>query len=178
MFSRDLLQVEILNASRSNVLLTVFNTHLKSHFVPFPTDPLAGAAGNNLRRQRQSEVMAGIIKDQMRPDSRFAVVGDMNDPPTSPHLSGFVADAALALTDGLANPTETRPAKADTPPPPGPAWTHRFKESGAAAQYELFDHIWLSPSLAPKQTGAFIDRRTKHGGDGSDHDPAWVALEL
>jgi endonuclease/exonuclease/phosphatase family metal-dependent hydrolase len=177
-FSRDLLQVEILNASRSKVLLTVFNTHLKSHFVEFPIDPVAGAAGNNLRRQRQAEVMSRIIRAQMRPDSRFAIVGDMNDPPTSPHLSGFIADAELALADGLANPTETRPAKADNPPPPGPAWTHRFKESGSAAHYELFDHIWLSQSLAPKQTGAFIDRRTKHGGDGSDHDPAWVAMEI
>ena len=24
----------------------------------------------------------------------------------------------------------------------------------------------------------WINRRTKHGGDGSDHDPAWVELEL
>jgi len=23
-----------------------------------------------------------------------------------------------------------------------------------------------------------IDRRTKHGGDGSDHDPAWIKLDL
>ena len=40
------------------------------------------------------------------------------------------------------------------------------------------DQVWLSPALAPKQTGAFIDRRSKIGGDGSDRDPAWITLTL
>jgi hypothetical protein len=102
----------------------------------------------------------------------------MNDPPDSPDLKPFVKDAELNLTNGLANPIETRPAKADTPPPSSPAWTHRFKPSGQPAQYELYDQIWLSSSLAAKQTEAFIDRRTKHGGDGSDHDPAWIEVDL
>ena len=45
LFSRDLLQVEVLRASGSARLLTVFVTHLKSHFVPF-MEPDAVAAGN------------------------------------------------------------------------------------------------------------------------------------
>ena len=40
------------------------------------------------------------------------------------------------------------------------------------------DQVWLSPALARKQTGAFIERRSKVSGDGSDHDPSWVTLEL
>ena len=24
----------------------------------------------------------------------------------------------------------------------------------------------------------WIDRRTKHAGDGSDHDPAWIEMDL
>ena len=86
--------------------------------------------------------------------------------------------SGLELVDGLADPQETRPAKADTPPPASKAWTHRFKESGEPARYELFDQIWLSPSLAPRLEEAFIERRTKHSGDGSDHDPAWVVLDV
>jgi exonuclease III len=39
------------------------------------------------------------------------------------------------------------------------------------------DQVWLSEPLAAKQTAAFIERRT-NGGDGSDHDPSWVVLEL
>jgi exonuclease III len=40
------------------------------------------------------------------------------------------------------------------------------------------DQVWLSPALAAKQTDAFIERRTKVSGDGSDHDPAWVTLAI
>ncbi|CAN5468867.1 MAG: hypothetical protein ACR2JP_11290 [Acidimicrobiia bacterium] len=39
------------------------------------------------------------------------------------------------------------------------------------------------PTTAPvrlgvAQTGAFIDRRDRLGGNGSDHDPAWITLDL
>ena len=64
------------------------------------------------------------------------------------------------------------------PAPPTKAWTHRFKESGQPASYELFDQIWLSPALQDNLSESWIDRRTKHSGDGSDHDPAWIVLEL
>ncbi len=95
----------------------------------------------------------------------------MNDPPHLPWLAPLAEAADLRLVDGLSQPVKTRPAKTDTPPPPGPAWTHRFKQRGQPASYDLYDHIRLSPGLA--QAGAWIDRRTKHGGDGSNHDPAW-----
>lgn len=49
---------------------------------------------------------------------------------------------------------------------------------GGVTLFELFDQIWLSPSLARRQTSAHIDRRVRAGGDGSDHDPAWVVLDL
>lgn len=46
------------------------------------------------------------------------------------------------------------------------------------AHYELFDHIWLTPSLVHNQSEAWIDRPTKHDGGGSDHDRAWMVLDL
>ena len=61
---------------------------------------------------------------------------------------------------------------------PSIPWTHRFKAAGKPAEHKLFDHVWLSESLAARQTAAKINRRTKLGGDGSDHDPAWVELAL
>jgi exonuclease III len=45
-------------------------------------------------------------------------------------------------------------------------------------EYRLFDHIWLSQALAERFANPMIDRRTKHGGDGSDHDPAGIDLDL
>ena len=177
-FSRDMLQVEILNKTGTQRLLTVFVNHLKSKFVPFTQDQAAGTKAANARRRLQAETIARIVADVTRPDSAFAVIGDMNDAPDADILAPFAASPHLKLKNGLLHAKETRPAPNSSSPPTQPVWTHRFKPSGQPAQYELFDHIWLSPALAAKQIAAFIDRRTKMGGDGSDHDPAWVVLDV
>ncbi|MGH2535566.1 MAG: endonuclease/exonuclease/phosphatase family protein [Thermomicrobiales bacterium] len=177
-FSRDLLEVEILSPSRRQRLFTLYNNHLKSHYVPFDADPVEGARRANERRQRQAAIAARIVAARQRPNGRFIVLGDMNDPPDSPFLAPLAGSTALMMTNGLANPRETRPAPDDDPPPPGPAWTHRFKPRNQPAEYELFDHVWLSPALSGRLTDAVIDRRTRLGGDGSDHDLAWVTLDL
>jgi len=177
-FGRDLLEVQILNPSRTRTLFTLFNNHLKSNYVSFKDDPVEGARANNALRARQADVVAHIVKTRMRPNSRFVVLGDKNDAPDSPYLWAFTADPQLGLVNALAEPQETRPAKPDTPPPPTAAWTHRYKPSKQPALYELYDQIWLSPALAPRQVGAWIDRRQRHGGDGSDHDPAWIEVRL
>lgn len=176
-FSRDLIEVEVLNAVRTEKLFTLFNTHLKSNYVDFKDDPTEGQAAANERRQRQAETIGRILKARTRPDSRFALVGDMNDAPDSPYLRGFTADAELKLVNGLKTPKETQSLSV-TPAPTSPAWTHRYKEANQPARYELYDHVWLSPALASKQVGAWIDRRTKLAGDGSDHDPSWVEIEV
>jgi endonuclease/exonuclease/phosphatase family metal-dependent hydrolase len=178
LFSRDLLQVDVLSANRKRRLFTIFNNHLKSHFVPFTAaDPSAETTNANELRRRQCEGAAAIIAAQTRDRSRYVVLGDMNDPPDSEFMAPLAASKALNLTLGVKNPSETRPAPG-SPPPPTPAWTERFKASGKPAVYTLMDQVWLSPALAEKQTGASIDRRSKVGGDGSDHDPAWVTLNL
>jgi predicted extracellular nuclease len=82
-FGRDLLEVEILNSTRTKKLFTIFNNHLKSHFVDFRHDPVAGEQSNNERRRWQAEGVAKIVKTRTRPDSSFIVLGDMNDAPDS-----------------------------------------------------------------------------------------------
>ncbi len=181
-FSRDLLQVEILDHNR-NKLFTLYNTHLKSHFVPFNEDPIEGARAANERRRRQAATVSRIIASQERPDSRFVLAGDMNDAPTSEFLQPMLEVEGRPLLNALANASETRPGKAETPGQgPGPAtpvWTHRFNPRGPEPpRYELLDQIWVSDALAPRVGGAQIDRRTKHGGDGSDHDPAWIEIDI
>ncbi|MGH6919947.1 MAG: endonuclease/exonuclease/phosphatase family protein [Geminicoccaceae bacterium] len=148
-FGRDLLEVEILNPTRRQKLFTIFNTHLKSHFVPFDEDPVLGAERNNKRRLRQAEALAKIVTARTRPNSRYVVLGDMNDPPDTEWLAPFADASALGLHNALADPEETRPAKADTPPPASKAWTHRFKPSGQPAEHELYDQIWRRWPNAP-----------------------------
>lgn len=181
-FSRDLLQVEILH-NNGKKLLTLYNTHLKSHFVAPGEDPVQGVINANNSRKRQAEMISRIVTKMERPNSRFIVVGDMNDPPDSEFLAPMLSANNQPLINTLENPSETRPAKAETPGQgPGPqskAWTHRFNPPGEEPpRYELFDHVWVSPSLAGKFFNPTIDRRTKHTGDGSDHDPAWIDLDL
>ena len=181
-FSRDLLQVEILR-NNGHKLFTLYNTHLKSHFVAPREDPIQGAINANSTRKRQAEMISRIITKMERPNSRFIVAGDMNDPPDSEFLAPMLSVDNQPLINSLENPAETRPAKAETPGQgPGPqskAWTHRFNPPGEEPpRYELFDHIWVSPSLAGKFLNPTIDRRTKHTGDGSDHDPAWIDIDF
>lgn len=180
-FSRDLLEVEILDPrDPDRHLLTVFNNHLKSQFVEHTMDPVEGRIQGDFRRTKQAETIARILTARTRPDGRFVLLGDMNDTPESPTLAALAEPTPqLKLEQALEHPIETRPPKADVPPPPASgSWTHRFKESGKDAQYELFDQIWLSQSLTSRHKSSHIDRRTKHAGDGSDHDPAWVVLEF
>ena len=181
-FSRDLLQVEILNPNRHK-LFTIYNTHLKSHFVPFGEDPVQGVIDANNRRRRQAETISRIISHMERPNSRFVLTGDMNDPPDSPFLSPMLTVDNQPLINTLEYPAETRPSKDETPGqgsgPQTRAWTHRFNPPGPdLPEYLLFDQIWVSQALMERFANPIIDRRTKHGGDGSDHDPAWIELDL
>lgn len=181
-FGRDLVQVEVMD-NNGDKMLTVYNTHLKSHFVPFDQDPVAGAASANARRKRQAEMISEIISKQERAGGKFALVGDMNDPEDSSDIAPMLTVDGQQMVNALENAVETRPPKPETAGqgngPTSSQWTHRFNPSGPETpRYELFDHIWVSPALAPKIQSAHIDRRTKHGGNGSDHDPAWVVLEI
>jgi endonuclease/exonuclease/phosphatase family metal-dependent hydrolase len=181
-FGRDLIEVEIRDAA-GNLLLTLWNTHLKSHFVPHTEDPVQGAIDANARRRRQADTIRRIVSARQAKGSRFAIVGDMNDPPSSANIAPMLKIDGISLVNGLANAVETRPAKPETPGqgpgPLTPQWTHRFNPAGPGfPHYELFDHVWLSKALGDRLVSAHIDRRTRHGGDGSDHDPAWVVLDI
>jgi endonuclease/exonuclease/phosphatase family metal-dependent hydrolase len=178
-FSRDLLQVEVLNSDRSRTLFTLFVNHLKSHF----GDDDNGGQGkteNDTRRRQQAEMVAEIVAKRMPSNGKYILLGDMNDPPDAAPIRPMLKIEGNVLFNALQNPAETRPAKpeADGSTPQTTAWTHRFKATGQPAQHELFDQIWLSPSLKNAFVKSMIDRRTKHSGDGSDHDPAWIELSL
>jgi exonuclease III len=182
-FSRDLLQVEILKYNRRDKLFTVYNTHLKSHYLPFGQDPIQGAINANNRRRRQAETISRIISRMERSNGRFLLTGDMNDPPDSQFLLPMLTVDNQPLINTLENPTETRPPKAETsgqgPGPQTSAWTHRFNPPGPdLPEYRLFDQIWVSQALAGRFANPTVDRRINHSGDGSDHDPAWIDLDL
>ena len=181
-FGRDLLAVEILDARRRRKLFTLYNTHLKSHFVDFREDPVAGRRRNDRLRRQQAETVARLISERERRGAKFVLAGDMNDGVASACLDALRTIEGARMHDALAEALETRPAKAESqgPGPVSPAWTYRRNPPGrdTPPEFSLIDQLWLSPPLAARLEGAWIDRRTRHGGDGSDHDPAWIALDL
>jgi hypothetical protein len=179
-FSRDLLEVEVLHPARGERLFTLYITHLKSHFIAHGEDPVAGAQASAERRRLQAETIARIVAAPQRAGARYLIVGDMNDPVDSTTLEAMRTIEGAPLANGSAHPTETRPAKSEAggTAPAGTARTYRHKAPGQPAEHHLYDQIWLSAALAPRLQGAFIDRCTKHTGDGSDHDPAWVRLSV
>lgn len=177
-FSRDLLEVEILEPKRRERVFTIFNTHLKSNYMRWDEDPVVAIPRIQARRRRQAEIVAAIVEARMRPNSSYLVTGDMNDGVEAESLAAF---RAAGWVNGLTAPKETRPAKREqlaAHNPSTPAWTHRYKVSKQAPRFELYDQVWLSPTLARKQVDAWIDRRKSHSGDGSDHDPAWVTVSV
>ena len=178
-FGRDLVEVEIYNSSRTMKLFTIFNNHLKSHYGDDDNGG-QGKVDNDNRRTQQAQMIQTIVGQRMRSDARYIVMGDMNDPPDAAPLSAILMIDGNPMVDALANPTEVGEMKSEAPgnEPANTAWTHRFKPSGQPPRHELYDHIWLSPALAPAFSGAFINRRRNLTGDGSDHDPAWVELDV
>jgi endonuclease/exonuclease/phosphatase family metal-dependent hydrolase len=176
-FGRDLLQVDVLSMDRSEVLFTLFNNHLKSNYVGWDeADKDAAAKANHARRKKQAEVIKDIVRGQMADDSKYVILGDMNDVPGSGNLKPFID--GLKLVDGLKNATETNDAPDSSKyPPPHKLWTHRHLSDGKAT-FSLYDQIWVSEALKDKVSDPKIKRRKTWTTSGSDHDPAYLTLNL
>lgn len=88
-FSRDLLEVDVLAPGRTKRLFTVYVNHLKSKYTEAKSSPareleLKEAAE---RRSMQAETLIEIVERKQRPKGRHIVLGDMNDTPTSKPLT-------------------------------------------------------------------------------------------
>ncbi len=180
-FSRDLLEIDVLTDDFADVRLTCFVSHLKSHFVRWEpgqtqADAARAHAAADERRTLQADMIARILKRRAL-DRPHLVAGDFNDPPDAPTMAPL-RNAPTGLLDALTAAVEEPPyTLKEEDPPPGPVWTYRHREDGQTT-YRLFDHLWLNTNAADKQRGAGILRRTKKTKDGTDHDPAWVELDL
>jgi hypothetical protein len=105
-----LVEAEILNPGGSKVLFTIFKNHLKSHFGDEDKNGQRKADNDNRRRQQGEKVLEKVAQ-RMRPDSRFIIVGDMNDPPYAARLQSLLTIEGQQMFNSLANPQETRPPK-------------------------------------------------------------------
>ena len=107
-FSRDLLEVDVLNEKRKRVLLTLYVNHLKSRLAKNADEKHEG----NLRRKRQAETIAAIIGERP-PPAPYVILGDLNDTPDATPLKPL---RNVGVVD--ASPTPTRPAGRTRPTTP------------------------------------------------------------
>jgi endonuclease/exonuclease/phosphatase family metal-dependent hydrolase len=143
LFSRDCLEVEV--GVGGNRRLSLFINHFKSKYAETPEDREEGDA----KRLRQAEKVASLLKSRF-PGSRFnqawfAVLGDLNDEPSSAPL------APLMQGLGLTNALEAVPNETDR-------WTHWWRSENEVSQ---LDYVLISPALAEATAGAapVIERR-------------------
>jgi len=168
-FSRDLLEVEILNKKDNSYLFTLFITHLKSKFLPWN---LSGREReekekkNDALRRLQAETIVKIVKSRFEDLSTagFIIAGDFNDTPGSDPLSPLLAqdnellcyNAALEISD------------------PGDRWTHRY-----AGEKNQLDYLLVSSALKNKIVKNSVHvERTKTHFDASDHHPLYIKLKF
>lgn len=166
-FSRDCPEYEIELADGGR--LWVLGNHLKSKGFGSP-------AANNARRRRQAERVKTLYERRRERFDYVAVVGDMNDTPTSAPLAPLLQDTDLR--DLSAHPTYDdggRPGTYDT---------------GTAKN--KIDYILLSPALFDRVTASGIERRgifapntfphfpevTSDRDSASDHAALWVDVDV
>lgn len=180
-FSRDLLQAEI--RAPDGKPLRIFVNHLKSNFITdefklAPDEITAARTAIAARRTHQAEAIKAILRRQHL-TRRVVVTGDMNDAPDSPTLAAL-AEAGLTeqISTGTTIPGPNRKGALVDDGFAGLSdhmWTNRHRAKGNVS-FNLYDHIWTTPDLPV--TAAHVMRRTLIGGDGSDHDPACIDVEV
>lgn len=165
-FSRDLLEVEILDPDTYVPIFTVFVTHLKSKFVD-PTlkgEKREKAIKNATeRRHRQAMAIGQIIKRRFPNPQQglFVVMGDMNDTPDAETLKPLLADPELDLYNTLSDLPEKE------------RWTHYWS---AKKEYSQLDYILLSPAMKYRMVPGTAHVIQRGNAQGSDHRPVYVDL--
>lgn len=180
-FGRDLLQAQI--AAPDGKPLHVFVNHLKSNFVAdehtlTPERLAAERQAITRRRTQQAEAVAKILRLQ-RLTRRIVVTGDFNDTPdadTLAALAGVHLREHIHAGSTIAGPNRAGAMIDDRFADLSPdMWTHRYRAHGTTS-FALYDQIWTSSDLVV--AAAHVMRRTQISGDGSDHDPACIDLDL
>jgi endonuclease/exonuclease/phosphatase family metal-dependent hydrolase len=165
-FSRDFLEIEMLDPETYVPIFTMFVTHLKSKFVD-PSlkgdDRLKAEGRATHRRTRQAMAIAQIIKRRFPNPQRafYVLAGDFNDTPNSTALAPLLGDQQLGLFDVLTTLPEDK------------RWTHYWS---GGKEYSQIDYILLSPPMRQRMVEGTARVVQRGSTTGSDHKPVYVDL--
>ena len=176
-FSRDCVQVEVLDRHRTTVLVTVFVCHFKSKYSRF--DPVSEKRkyqddqkkSDDKREGEANEVVRIIQSELTARTDRFVVLGDLNDTPESQALAVLTGpNNSLGLVNGthLTHQPDTSATSATRRPRDTHCWSRDKKKT-----WSQIDYILVSPTLWKLNTGhANVLNRPQD--QGSDHYLSWV----
>jgi endonuclease/exonuclease/phosphatase family metal-dependent hydrolase len=189
LFSRDCLEVDILNAVGGQPFLTLFVSHLKSQYSEHKigtTEWNKDKAESDAKRKRQLKKTCDIVRSRNK--GTYAILGDFNDSPDSPPIKWFI-DENVGVGNGLElfDTLATIPCKAQFEPYTGGNSTKRRKrdthkwdedkEKGHdETTYSQLDYIFLSGNLRQAFKSAQIEQRWYTSG--SDHSLCWADVEF
>lgn len=162
-FSRDLLQVEVLDPNTQKLLFIFFITHSKSKFVPYWNENKnKQEAENNSLRLKQSEAIVDIVSTEMGRDNRYIIAGDFNDTPTSKYLAPLLKKENKLGLENIVNKLSRKER-----------WTYIYKK-----HRQQLDYLLIPPLLREKIKDIGIGRTRNIKERGSDHDPVFAVLDL
>lgn len=167
LFSRDLLEVEIMHPDNPNRrLFTMFVTHLKSKFIdPSEKDRTAAAARNDRTRWKQASAIAQIVRARFpNPSDFYIIAGDLNDTPESNALAPLLRNPNLPIYDVIL----------EIPNPPD-RWTYYWK---AEDQHSQIDYLLLSPAMRERLIPNSVEIIQEQFVGGSDHRPVYIQVEF
>lgn len=168
LFSRDLLEVEILDPDSYTRLFTIFITHLKSKFID-PSTPTAKRdeehAQNDRRRWKQAAAVAQIVRARFpNPNDFYVIAGDLNDTPGSVPLSPLLRNPNLPVFDVLSSL-----------PNPDDRWTYHWKTGN---EWNQIDYILLSGGMRERVVPGSVHVVQERFTGGSDHRPVYVTVQF
>jgi endonuclease/exonuclease/phosphatase family metal-dependent hydrolase len=136
-FSRDCCEYHFRLEGADRLVVVV--THFKSKGYSSPGDPM-GAKRRTRQARRLAAIYRGLRRDGLR---QIAVVGDLNDDPSSASLQPLLGDTNLR----------------DISEQPGFEWGGRKGTFGSGDEKEKIDYVLLSPELFRRATGGAVFRK-------------------
>ncbi len=185
-FGRDCLQIELVDETRENLVLTAFVCHLKSKYTGInefkdPEGYEKAQELNTIKRKAEATKVVEIVSRALDPETeRFVILGDLNDTADSAALAPLTApDNVLGLTNTAELIEQDDPAPhADHKRPRDTHCWNRWLPDGTRTEvWSQIDHILVSKALWALRTGA-ADVVNSPKDQGSDHFLSWAEFEM
>jgi hypothetical protein len=185
-FSRDCLQVEILEKESKKHVLTIFNCHFKSKYTGIdefknPDEYEAEQKLNTIKREAEAKEVLKIVSNCVDIENDlFVILGDFNDNPNSEPLKPLLAeDNELGVYNAVADipQDDQSPSSPVRRPRDTHHWERPLESGDTVDEWSQMDYILCSKKLWSHKTGV-VDVINQPKNQGSDHYLSFVEFDI